>query len=204
MIPSRDDLKRLRVPVVLCLMLISAGVGALVAAEHATDLVQTDKKTANLSKLAAQDRVAKATEEEREIRENIVQFQQLVSWGMIGEEKRLDWVETIAQIRQQRKLFRINYDIEAQKVLDYPGVMPAGGVEFMSSRLKIDLPLLHEEDLLNFLSDLRAARKAYVSPRRCVIDRSEREAPPGGRGMSPRLKADCQLDMITIREKVAK
>jgi hypothetical protein len=204
MTPSRDDLKRLRIPIALCLILISAGAGALVAAERSMARAQTDKQAANQTKLAAQDRVAKATEEEREIRENLVQFKQLVSWGMVGEEKRLDWVETIAQIRQQRKLFRINYDIEAQRVLDYPGVMPAGGVEFMSSRLKVDMPLLHEEDLLNFLDDLQAARKAYVSPRRCVLERTEREAPPGGRGMAPRLRSDCQLDMITIREKIAK
>jgi hypothetical protein len=204
MISSRDDLKRLRVPIALCLVLISAGVIALIAAERAMGHAQDEKLAANKSKLAAQDRVAKATEEEREIRENLVQFQQLVSWGMVGEEKRLDWVETISQIRQQRKLFRINYDIEAQRVLDYPGVMPAGGVEFMSSRIKVELPLLHEEDLLNFIADLQSARKAYVSPRRCVLERTEREAPPGGRGMAPRLRSDCQLDMITIREKIAR
>jgi hypothetical protein len=68
----------------------------------------------------------------------------------------------------------------------------------------VDIPLLHENDLLNFLTDLQNAGKAYVSARKCVIERTERETPPGGRGMAPRLKADCQLDMITIREKRAK
>jgi hypothetical protein len=154
--------------------------------------------------LAAQDRVAKATSEEREIRENLAQFQRLVAWGMVGDEKRLDWVESIAQIRAQRKLFKINYDIEAQRTLDYPGVASAGGLEFMSSRMKLELPLLHEEDLLNFLTDLQSAGKAYVSTRKCVLERAEREAPQGGRGMVPRLKSDCQLDMITIREKSTK
>lgn len=201
---SRDDLKRLRVPIALCLVLISAGAIALVSAERAMGRAQKDQSTVRQSKLVAQDKVAKATEEEREIRENLAQFQRLVSWGLVGEEKRLDWVESIAQIRLQRKLFKINYDIEAQKMLDYPGVMPAGGVEFRSSRLKVNMPLLHEDDLLNFLADLQAAGKAYVSTRKCVLERTEREAPPGGRGMSPRLKSDCQVDMITMREKVVK
>ncbi len=198
---GRDDLKKLRVPIVLCLVMIVAGVTALVMAEREKDRSEKDKGTVHLSKLAAQDRVAKATEEEREIRENLTQFQRLVSWGIVGEEKRLDWVESIARIREQRKLFKVNYDIEAQKVLDYPGVMPAGGVEFMSSRLKVDMPLLHEDDLLNFLADLQAAGKAYVSVRGCGMERTEREPAPGGKGMSPRLKANCQIDMITIREK---
>lgn len=201
---GRDDFKRLRVPIALCLVLIAAGAAALASVENAIERAEKEQLTVRTAKLAAQDRVAKATDEEREIRENLAQFQRLVEWGIIGEEKRLDWVESIAQIRQQRKLFKVNYDLEAQKVLDYPGVMPAGNVEFMASRLKVDIPLLHENDLLNFLTDLQNAGKAYVSARKCVIERTERETPPGGRGMAPRLKADCQLDMITIREKRAK
>ncbi len=201
---GRDDFKRLRVPIALCLVLIAAGAAALASVENAIERAEKEQLTVRTAKLAAQDRVAKATDEEREIRENLAQFQRLVEWGIIGEEKRLDWVESIAQIRQQRKLFKVNYDLEAQKVLDYPGVMPAGNVEFMASRLKVDIPLLHENDLLNFLADLQNAGKAYVSARKCVIERTERETPPGGRGMAPRLKADCQLDMITIREKRAK
>jgi hypothetical protein len=201
---GRDDFKRLRVPIALCLVLIAAGAAALASVENARERAEKEQLTVRTAKLAAQDRVSKATDEEREIRENLAQFQRLVEWGIIGEEKRLDWVESIAQIRQQRKLFKVNYDLEAQKVLDYPGVMPAGNVEFMASRLKVDIPLLHENDLLNFLTDLQNAGKAYVSARKCVIERTERETPPGGRGMAPRLKADCQLDMITIREKRAK
>ena len=200
---SGDDFKRLGLPIVLCLILVGAGAAALVMAERAMDLAQKEKDSVRRSKLAAQDRVAKATDEEREIRENLVLFQRLVSWGIVGPEKRLDWVESIAQIRQQRKLFKISYDIEAQKVLDYPGVTPTGRIEFMSSRIKLGLPMLHEDDLLNFLTDLQAAGNAYVSVRKCVLERTEREVAPGGKGMAPRLKSDCQLDMITIREKRA-
>ncbi|MCX7151057.1 MAG: hypothetical protein NT115_00650, partial [Proteobacteria bacterium] len=150
---GHDDFKRLRVPIALCLVLIAAGAAALASAENAIERAEKEQVAVRTAKLAAQDRVAKATDEEREIRENLAQFQRLVEWGIIGEEKRLDWVESIAQIRQQRKLFKVNYDLEAQKVLDYPGVMPAGNVEFMASRLKVDIPLLHENDLLNFLAD---------------------------------------------------
>lgn len=201
MMPGRDDLKRLRVPIAFCLILIGAGAFAILSAERGMERAKKDQQTIRKSKLAAQEQVARATEEEREIRENLAQFQRLVAWGIVGEEKRLDWVESLARIRQQRKLFKVSYDLEAQRVLDYPGVMPAGRVEFMSSRLKVDLPLLHENDLLNFLADLQSAGKAYVSARKCVIERTDREVPAGGRGMAPRLKSDCQLDMITIREK---
>ena len=198
---NREDIKKLRLPITLCLLMIGAGAASLFVAERAKDRANKDKDTVHRAKLAAQERVAKATEEEREIRENLTQFERLVSWGIVGEEKRLDWVESIARIRERRKLFKINYDIEAQKTLDYPGVMPAAGLEFMSSRLKVDMPLLHDDDLLHFFEDLQAAGKAYVSIRRCVLERTEREAPPGGRGMAPRLKSECQMDMITIREK---
>ena len=100
---GRDDFKRLRVPIALCLVLIAAGAAALASVENAIERAEKEQLTVRTAKLAAQDRVAKATDEEREIRENLAQFQRLVEWGIIGEEKRLDWVESIAQIRQQRK-----------------------------------------------------------------------------------------------------
>ncbi len=201
---TRDDLKRLGLPIAVCLALVLAGAAALAASLHVVDKARKESGAVRLARVAAQEKVAKATEEEREIRENLVHYQQLLARGIIGEEKRLDWVDNIAQIRAQRKLFEIGYDIDVQKPLTtYPGVASAAGVQFMTSRMKVDMPLLHEEDLLNFLSDLQTAGKAYVSVRKCSVDRTDRGAPPTGRGMAPRLHSSCDIDMITIREKEA-
>jgi len=65
--------------------------------------------------------------------------------------------------------------------------------------VKIDLELLHEEDLLNFIDDLTRRGKPYLSVRSCDVQREARAGGSGGAALSPRLRADCVFDLITIR-----
>lgn len=192
-----SDLKRLGLPLAACLVLAAAGVAGYFAADNY--LQETKKLGANLSAQRAevQGRLARANEEEREIKANLQQYQALAARGITSEEKRLDWVDTITAIKNERRLFNISYSIEPQKALDYPGFSPEGGVKFMVSRVKMNLQLLHEEDLLNFIGDLTSRGKSYLSVRSCAVQRMDR----GGSAttLAPRLQADCVFDLITIR-----
>jgi hypothetical protein len=68
--------------------------------------------------------------------------------------------------------------------------------------MKVDLALLHEEDLLRFLSDLRASGNAYYSVKKCSVARTGPTAT--GATLIPRLRADCSIDLITIIDRAAK
>jgi hypothetical protein len=94
-------------------------------------------------------------------------------------------------------LFNIGYDIEPQKPLDYPGLGAGDGVKFVYSRAKLEMQLLHEEDLLNFIDDVAKRGRMYLSVRRCDVQRAERGST--GTTLAPRLRADCVFDLITIR-----
>jgi hypothetical protein len=69
----------------------------------------------------------------------------------------------------------------------------------MSSSMKVQMQLLHEDDLLGFLADLRTGVRALLVVRRCDV---ERLAPQAGsdRATRAQLKADCEIDWITLRE----
>ena len=194
MIIVRDDLKRLRLPLVAAAALLALGAACLLASENYLDTAKKARDAARLSRVAAQERVSKASEEEREIRENLVHYEQMRRRGMVGEQSRLDWIESIARIKNDRKLFEIKYSIEAQRPLDYPGIVATGAADFVVSRMNLEMLLLHEEDLLNFLADLEVAGKAYVSVRHCTVSRIERAA-----ALQPRLRADCQVDLVSVR-----
>ncbi len=194
MIIVRDDLKRLRLPLVAAAALLALGAACLFASEDYLDTAKKARDAARLSRVAAQERVSKVSEEEREIRENLVHYEQMRRRGMVGEQSRLDWIESIARIKNDRKLFEIKYSIEAQRPLDYPGIVATGAADFVVSRMNLEMLLLHEEDLLNFLADLEVAGKAYVSVRHCTVSRIERAA-----ALQPRLRADCQVDLVSVR-----
>ncbi len=198
---GRHDLRRLRLPIALALLLAAIGIGTTLATDHYLSLERRQREASLTERKQAQERVAKVAEEEREIRENLIGYQQIIERGMIGPERRLDWIDTITAIKNNRKLFEIRYAIEPRRVLDYPGTTWKGNAHFMVSRMKLEMSLLHEGDLLGFLNDLKAAGNAFVSVRGCDVARTEKGAV--GRQISPKLRASCTIDFITLSQEAA-
>lgn len=196
---TRDDLKRLRVPLVLAAVMIAVGASGLLTSQSYLDSAKSARDSSRASRKAAQERVLRVSEEEREIRENLVDYEHMRERGMIGEQSRIEWIESISRIKQNRKLFEIKYSIEAQRALDYPGVVATGTADFVVSRMKLEMLLLHENDLLDFLADFEAAKKAYVSARQCRVTRIERAPVQSATGLQPRLRAECQIDLVSVR-----
>ena len=162
--------QRLALPGIVAAALIAGGAPL---SYHAA-LVQKaagEQQTAATERQSAQQKLARATDEEREIRETLVDYHKLLARGVIGEEQRLDWVDRIGEIKAARKLFDVKYSIDPQRPVDYPGIGGAGDVEFLASPMKLEISLLHEEDLFRFLDDLRGALSAHVVVRSCTFTR---------------------------------
>jgi hypothetical protein len=191
------DIKGLIVPIAACVTLGVAAAACYFAAEDYRQSTQKQRTVIAGQRTEVQGRLDRANEEEREIKANLQQYQALAARGITAEEKRLDWIDVLTAIKNERRLFSINYNIDPQKELDYPGMRAASGVYFMSSRVKLSMQLLHEEDLLNVVDDLIKRSRLYVSVRSCDVRRAERGS--GGIVLAPRLQADCVLDLITIR-----
>jgi len=192
---GRRDLKLLRLPIATFLTLVAASVACYFATDRYLQETRNLGAVTSGQRAEVQARLASANQEELEIKANLQEYQALAAHGVIGEEKRLDWVDTVTAIKNERHLFNITYSIEPQKELDYPGFSPGTGVQFMVSRVKLSMQLLHEEDLFNFLDDLAKRGKPYLSVRNCEVQRAERA---GGSTLAARLRADCILDLITI------
>lgn len=201
MMLERSDLKRLRIPLVAALLLAGLGAAALMLTENNLAEAEQLRKAGHDRLVAARAQLAKVSEEEQEIRNNLVQFKQISDRGMTGAEKRLEWIETLAAIQKKRRLFQVQYNLDPQRAVDYPGVaqnQKGGGGTFMASRVKLELQLLHEEDLLNFFADLRATGESFASLRSCSISRAEGVVTGGG-PLRARLRASCVIDMITLK-----
>lgn len=192
---GRSDLNRLRLPIAGIIVLAFVGAACAITADRYLQETKQQEAAASAQRVEVQARLASANEEEREIRANLQQYQALAARGVVGEEKRLDWVDTVTAIKNERRLFNINYSIEPERELDYPGFTQGGSVKFLASRVKMTIQLLHEEDLLNFISDLARRGKPYLSVRSCDV---QRESLGGGTTLSPRLQASCAFDLITI------
>ena len=194
---SRSDLNYLAVPAAVAVVVILTGVAALLITQSFVDDAQTSLEGAKAGRAAIQKKVIRATDEERDIRARMGDYQALRDRGVIGVERRLDWVDTVRNVRDERGIFDVRYAIEARRPLEYPGYKPTAGVEFQQSRMKLDLELLHEGDLFNVLADLRAKLAPYVIVRSCELSRSSQ----GQSNAYPHIHAACVLDLVTIQDR---
>jgi hypothetical protein len=196
-----EELRKLALPVLAALLLLGAGGGLIWAADAALKAAQRQAAVAQRERQLSTERLARIAEEEREVKEKLDVYQRLKALNIIGEERRIEWADAMARIRVQRELLDVRYRVERQRLLlSAPG--KPGNIDFYASTMRVDLQLLHEEDLLRFLGDLRDSGNAYYSVRNCAMTRT------GGAGagatMSARLRADCAIDLITLIDRGAK
>lgn len=198
---GRDDFRRLAGPLAAALAFVALG-GALVwSSGGALRLAQGQLAAAQAERRQSNERLARISEEEREVREKIDLYQRLKQLNILGEERRLEWADAITRIRKERELLDLRYVVERQRLLaSLPG-KPAN-VDFYASTMKVELALLHEEDLLRFLADLRQSGNAFYSIRRCALTRTGQAGT--GVAIAPRLRGECEIDLITILDRAAK
>lgn len=157
-------------------------------------------RAAQALELARHTRAAAATlfnhveAEKQEIRAYEPQFLALRQRGLIGEENRLAWIDAIRRSQEQRKLLPISYDISPQQALPVPLPMVMGQYHLRGSRMRLQMDLLHEMDLLNLLDDLRQA--GYFAVQECTLKRHATGA--AGGVQAPALGAECELLWLTV------
>jgi hypothetical protein len=177
-----------------CLVAAVAVAGALQFKNQASLTLQQ----AQAQQSETRGRLARANDDEREIGEKIARYQELIRLGRTQPERRLEWVETLRHIKESRRLLGLDYEISPQKPLDDKAVAAIGGFTFLVSPMKLEMPLLHENDLLGLIADLSAQVQALVSVKTCKIERVPATPNPAN---AATLKASCEIDWITLQEK---
>lgn len=198
---SARELRLLALPLAACIALLAAGSVLITWTQGKRQAAVATLAESRITRARAKERLMRIAEEEKEVKEKLEVYQQLKDLGIIGDEQRLEWADAMARIRTERELPDLRYRVERQRMIASVPGKPAN-VDFFASTMRVDLALLHEGDLLNFLSDLRASGKAYYSVRRCTLSRTGQLA--AAAVLAPRLQAECEIDLITILDRAAK
>lgn len=198
---SAQELRQLALPLLGCLLLVGAGA-ALVAWSQERQVAEARALSAVRAERAqASQRLMRIAEEEKEVKEKLQVYRQLQDLGILGAERRLEWADAMTRIRTQLELPDLRYRVERQRLLNSVAGKPAA-VDFYASTMRVELALLHEGDLFGFLADLRASGNAYYAVRRCSLTRADQFA--AAARLAPRLRAECEIDLITIVDRGAK
>jgi len=198
---TAQELKKLVLPLLACVALLAAGAALIAWARQEQREAARDLSAAREAQAQARERLMRIAEEEREVKEKLQVYLRLRELHILGDERRLEWADAMTRIRTQRELPDLRYRVERQRLLSSVGPRPTS-VDFFASTMKLEVAALHEGDLLNFLADLRESGNAYYAVRRCSLARTGPALAVAG--LAPRLRAECEIDLITIIDRAAK
>lgn len=199
---DNSDLGHLKWAIAFLLILSACGGAAVWTTLQMQKAGERSIKEATAARSDIRAKLARARDEQEELRDKIGRYQAFRDRGYIGPEKRLDWVEAIARIKAARRIYKLDYEFSPQRPVDaaiLPAGASAGGYEILASRMKLQVQVLHEGELLALLDDIRGAVRALIQLRSCEIERSL--AGSGDRSNPAPLKAECVLEWITLREQ---
>ena len=198
---TAEELKKLAAPAALFVVLVLLGAVLIWWVKQEQVRANQQLAAARTERSQAREKLTRIAEEEKEVSDKLEIYRRLKSVNVLGEEQRLEWADAMTRIRTSRELLDLRYLVDRKKLLTSVGSKPAT-VDFYASTMKVDIALLHEGDLLTFLRDLRESGNAYYSVRRCNMVRTG--TAPTGTSIVPRLRADCEIDLITIMDRAAK
>lgn len=198
---SVSEFRKLAAPLAILVALLAAGGGLIYWTQQEQRAAEQQLAAARTERALARERLTRIAEEEKEVNDKLAVYLRLKKAHVLGEEQRLEWADAMTRIRTSRELLDLRYIVERQRAL-FSAVGKPANVDFFASTMKVSIDLLHEGDLLGFLRDLRESGNAYHSIKLCSITRTG--SAPTGTSIVPRLRAECEIDLITIIDKAAK
>ena len=195
---NSQDLAKLQNPIIgVGIALVIAGIVIGLADQYRTASEQAMQKQQSLLN-AARQKFQSSGLEKQTITEYLPIYNDLISKGFVGEERRIEWVETLRQTHAQHKLFSIDYNIETQQEYKPSFIPNLGNFKLERSVMSLTMPLLHEGDLLNVIDGLNQQSAPFIT-RECEITRPV-GAQIDAKNVIANMQATCKIDWLTLRD----
>lgn len=135
-------------------------------------------------------------EEERMIERHYPTFVELYENGILGQEHRLNWLETLRIAGERVKLPELVYQIDSQEPLTPEFDVATGAYQIFRTNMDLRLGLLHEYDLINLFKLMDHEAEGLYSVRSCDIRKTREEILVNKTATN--LRAECKLGWYTI------
>lgn len=196
--PAEVDWGLLRGAIILLVIsALIAGVALAVSHSFASqqqNALQRERSTF----LAARSKYHALDEEEDIIATYLPRYLALEEAGIIGREQRLDWIDVLREAGRAARVQTLSYVLNAQQRFE-PGIsLNIGDYAVYVSSMRVDLGLLHEGDLLEFLDHMREQVPGLFGVNGCRMLRAARTTRMAADAVN--VEVQCQLNFYTIRK----
>ena len=197
---STKDLPHIRGLLIMLALALILGAVLIYVSDGVLTKAQQSKIIADREWSEALRKLERTKNEQEDLQGYYHQYQNLVEQNVIGQERRLDWIETIEKIRNQLNIFSVKYKLEPQETLNLENNSTSNSFDLHRSNMTLDISLLHEGQLLNFFDALSEEAKGMYLLESCTLTRNDlvRQL-----RFVPNLQAECTLGWITLNEKNA-
>jgi primosomal replication protein N len=191
-----SDLRALRAPLAVLLIVLLTGVAAVFYSKYLADASSQllDQQQNQLRE--ARIRYQKSGDEKEIITRYLSDYQRLQKQGFIGTEPRLNWLDGLRVANQQAELFGVEYQIGAQQPYALAAEYNPGNLSIQQSLMKLNFLLLHEGDLMRFFNILSTKSEGLFHLNQCKLERLDNSVTTVR--FQPNVRAECNLTWITL------
>jgi hypothetical protein len=194
---NREDLQALRTPLIVLGLTLLASVGVAFFSGSVLDSARDTRSQRETQLREARLRIQNAGEEKERIVRYVGAYEQLARAGFVGEEQRINWLDSLRLANQDGRTLGVEYDIGAQKPYTYAAEFDAGKLLLQESVMRLRLRLLHEEDLPRFFGSLAKHGGGFFTVDECRMHRLAANAPKAPQ-VEANLGAECDVRWLTI------
>ncbi len=124
----------------------------------------------------------------------------LVKKGVIGNEDRLSWFETIQYISESRSMPSVKYSVVSQEKVESATIKSSySGLDLYSSVMTLDMRTGHEGDLFALIDGLQDRAKGLFTIDNCNVTRERLKDAARDSISIDGVKAKCELSWYTIK-----
>jgi len=190
------ELKALQAPLVILIIVLGLAAGLIYELDQMLTGSKRELGQQQAQMREARTRLQKSGEEKELIVRYLPNYQYLQRVGFVGDEQRLNWLEGLRLSNQEAQLFGVQYQIGSQQPYPYAAELNPGQLTIHQSIMKLSFQLLHEGDLMSFLTALGKQGAGFFAVNECKLNRL---AAAGSIRYQPNLAAECDIAWITLR-----
>ncbi|MDH5611341.1 MAG: hypothetical protein OEY66_02635 [Gammaproteobacteria bacterium] len=154
------------------------------------------RESANRAMRLWKNKIDGSRESNRIINEYEKRYLDLVKNNIVGEENRLNWLETIQATANIKGMSSVKYNVSSQRLVeDKTGQHAAQGLKVYRSDMTLDMKMAHEGDLFEMLNTLENKAQGLFIVDKCNI---ENYGAPSKSG-SENMHAYCELAWYTFK-----
>lgn len=186
----------IKMPLILFVIVMILSVVIIAVSDFYLDHASQGRDSANRAMRIWKNKIDGSRESNKIIDEYENRYLNLVKNNIVGDENRLNWLETIQATANAKGMSSVKYNVSSQAlVVDKKGRHRAQGLKVYRSKMMLDLKMAHEGDLFVMLSALEDKAQGLFTVDKCNIDATVKSKNKRSENMS----AHCELSWYTFK-----